>query len=286
MRILSFKSAVLVLIASTLFPFSASLAQTQRDAVRTAGPSGTGGGHWIESGFRTKTEQIFNYMDEMSAEGKRLLKFDPSEVLNNMAIPGRFQVRCVSENSITQIFLLQKNKIAYVGAEGAGINEISLDCARSRENTWKELFKSEDVGAHIFFIHEALRNNNINSETENDYLNSGSYRAAYKANGILVSREIKGLVTNQYTTRNETADCVFNVSVGLYGETFSATALAHLFQGGKLVATYEFPKLTYVGYSKESVTVEALAPNSKLGSWVYNKAKLFNCKLKSDRNQK
>lgn len=281
MRFPSTKLLVAVLITSTVFPFSASFAKDRKSTFQTSGPGGTGGGHWIESGFRTKTEEIFKSIDEMSNEGKRLLKFDPTEILANLAVPGRFQVRCAEENSETLKFMREESKVAYVGAIGARPNEISLDCDKNLESKWQELFKSENEGEHLFFIHEALRNNNIQAEAENDYRTSASYLAARKANGIFVSRELKPIFDARYYS----APCLFTIE--LYDNNRNINTRAgnfakiSLIQYKAVVATYNFPQIAGT-YTHESIRTNALEPNSKFASWLYSNAKLVGCKMASD----
>ncbi len=276
MRILSSKSLITVLIVSTCFPFSAAFAQGKA-ASQAQGPGGTGGGHWIESGFRAKAEEIFSAIDDMSDEGKKLLRFDPVELLTNLAVPGRFRPKCVEEGSVTQKFLRDRNNIAYVGAEGAQVNEISLDCSKENEAKWKELFKSEDEGDHLLFIHEGLRNNNINSESENDYRTSGSYLAARKVNGINVIREIKTMVTSGTTN-----DCVPVVHIfeGKGTRGTGTSAMVQFVQSNRIMAVYNLAEHGRY-YNSTSVRTNMLMPNSKLSMWVYNTAKMLKCSFTS-----
>lgn len=274
----------LVLIVATMIPFSASYAQNQNQTInRDSGPAGTGGGHRIEAGFRKKTEEIFKFANDMSDEGKKHLKFNPSEVLVNLSVRGRFSPKCAVEGSITLQYLRDRKAMAYVGAEGAHKNEISLDCSSDQEKNWNEAFASDDEGSHIFFIHEGLRNNNIHSEDENDYRTSGSYLSARKANGVFVSQEIRSIVyADSYVCMLEILFTKDAMKTSAGGDTAKI-----LFRVQRQVVAYLDlpPREDFLNFDVTYVNSLALTPNSKLGMWIYNRAKQFQCALPSDQNK-
>ena len=167
------------------------------------GGGGTGGGHDIESHFRTATEKTVNELNEMSELAKEKLNplLDPIQLQANLDIKGRFQPTCntLDENGLpgpTLKFLMDHGKMAYVGVPGVSSNVISLDCRPELIAEWHRIFALSKPGDILFIIHEALRNNNIASEDEDNYGVSSSYLKAKALETKMSMQSISDLILN------------------------------------------------------------------------------------------
>lgn len=163
-----------------------------KQPLNDVGGSGTGGGHEIETNFKTKTLALANELLDYDKAALAVLTFKPIEIVANLSLPGRFQANCATGEALK--ILVDNQKMAYVGAlPKKSKNIISLDCRDEKISEWNRLFASDAPGDNLLFIHEAVRNNNANNKLEDALTISSSYLEARKIEdrkGQLLIREL------------------------------------------------------------------------------------------------
>ncbi len=157
---------------------SLSLVTFTSPTVYAAGSHGggdAGGGTEIEAGFKAKLVSISERALSMTIKQKAILRFDTDTLHSTLTMPGGLRPLCATGTELVQIKAL--NKMAYVFEPSNKI--ISLNCTDFSIADWHKLFNSEEPGATVFFLHEALRiSPSGNLESDNDYSKSSSYTSA------------------------------------------------------------------------------------------------------------
>jgi hypothetical protein len=155
-----------------------------------------GGGKPIETLFKVKGLAIARYLNEMSSDAKKYLKFNPKALLDYIEKPGNFVPRCATKSDypdmekqkftpadieLDQSYLHKLedlNKAAMVNSEHRQV--VHLLCEAGNDADWRNIFNADDDVSTIFMIHELLRVYMKNSHPEDDYSLSASYIDAAK----------------------------------------------------------------------------------------------------------
>lgn len=240
------------------------------------GPAGSGGGNGVQNMFRGKSEEIVRSLVNMSEVGRSKLRFDPSKLLRNLLTDGRVRPECATGENLK--FLTDNEKMAYVGAPGVRSEVILLDCRPVLDSRWNTYFNSKDEKTYLFFLHELLRNDHIESEKEDDGSVSSSYSVARIAEGNYITQEILPLVISGNSVRS---DCALTIWDTYYKNSYFDGTGGIVFKDHNKdpVAKYQIPNTTD---TKTDIQMKALEPNSEIGNWIYQTAKRFHCKLASE----
>lgn len=140
-----------------------------------AGVGAGGGGHIIESGFKTKVLGIADECVDMADSARALLKFDPDELKATLNADNRFKPLCANIETGTLDRIRKSGKMAQVFDSEPNI--VRLNCTDFELDQWEKRFSSKTEKDILFFLHEGLR---IHGEEthEDDYGKSSSYLKA------------------------------------------------------------------------------------------------------------
>lgn len=112
-----------------------------------------GGGSNIISGFRSTLERHIKTLQDLPSPFRENLAFEPYELQAAMADT---LVECAKDKLLRE--MISKGEKAHVqGNPDDRSVRINLDCTRQREEEWRKLFQSEELGDTRFFIHEGIR---------------------------------------------------------------------------------------------------------------------------------
>lgn len=183
---------------------------------------GEGGGHPLESAVKHKIEQIMTDIEYMSEDAKQKLNFNYLSL--GVILQLELNVLCATEEQMETI--QRENKLAWVFKENS--REIRIDCSANEivQQKWEKKLNSNSYVDDIFFLHEALRAQNILDD--DNYAYSSSYVAAYKKNTADQSQDIFRLMR----TRNN--GCNLRV------KTESGQSMVELIVRGSKVNAYSF----------------------------------------------
>ncbi|MBC75336.1 MAG: hypothetical protein CME64_04905 [Halobacteriovoraceae bacterium] len=204
---------------------------------------GEGGGHPLETAVKERIKDVVTEIEYMSEDAKELLNFNYLSLA--MVVELDMNVLCASDEQMKT--LKYHNKLAWVFKENS--REIRVDCSVEKKNEWNEKLNSISYVDDIFFLHEALRSQNILDD--DNYVYSSTYAAAYKKNMADESRALFRLMR----TRNN------GCKVKIY--TDDKGGLAELSVRGVKVNAYRFDGSTDL-VSVENNFLNAATDEAKL----------------------
>jgi hypothetical protein len=185
--------------------------------------AGEGGGHPLESKVKDKLVSIMDDILVMSDSAKSKLKFDYQSL--NTVVKLEVSTLCATNEQLP--VLETNNKLAYVFKGNSRIIRLNCSSEQGIQDQWNKKLSSNDDVDFIFFIHEAIRAQNILDDDNYEF--SSSYVEASRKN---VVNQNEGLFKLMYTRNN---DCSLSFSPLEKG---SAINVVNLSVVGKTVNTY------------------------------------------------
>ena len=143
-------------------------------SVNVLGGVGEGGGHPLETAVKERIKRVVKENELMSEGSKKLLNFNYLSL--SMVVELDMNVLCASDEQMETLKF--HNKLAWVFKENS--REIRIDCTDEKQDEWAEKLNSISYVDDIFFLHEALRSQNILDD--DNYVYSSTYAAAYRKN--------------------------------------------------------------------------------------------------------
>lgn len=183
---------------------------------------GEGGGHPLESSVKQKIESIVDDIEYMSPKAKELLKFNYFSL--SAIVQLEMNVLCANDEQMKTI--KKENKLAWVFKDNS--REIRIDCSADSiiQSKWNKKLNSGSYIDDIFFLHEALRAQNILDD--DNYTFSSSYAAAYRQNQADENQDIFRLMR----TRNN------GCALDIYVDEAAGVGVVDLLVKGSVVNSY------------------------------------------------
>jgi hypothetical protein len=224
--------------------------------------SGEGGGHPLEAKVKNKLLLLMDEISLMSDAAKAELNFNYKSLKTITKL--EVLTLCATDEQLPTLHT--QNKLAYVFKSNSRI--IRLDCSSDDKTLaeWDKKLNSVDEVDQIFFIHEALRAQNILDDDNYEY--SSTYSEAARKNTI----EQNGRLFRLLHTRNN--DCSLSFT---NLEKDAGTTVVNLLSQGKIMNSYKTGDSVSVAEAKMNFLNASSVEASSARKQILFKAQEYKC---------